>query len=150
MKIYIAGPFSKDNERESLNRMITLVKKNYPNAELYIPMEFKVEGDFKNEDGTWNLPNEVWGKKVYESDIKHLNEADMVFGLYIGHYCSSGTVWELGYAAGRGIETVIYIPDWARKEDMSLMLLNGSPWRLEEDGTIAQMTPNFKSQFNQK
>jgi nucleoside 2-deoxyribosyltransferase len=69
MRIYIAGPFSHPEEREALQHMIELVKKRYPDANLYIPMEYKVPGDFQKLDGTWNLANHEWAKKVYESDI---------------------------------------------------------------------------------
>lgn len=94
MRIYIAGPFSHPEEKESLQHMIELIKKRYPDTNFYIPMEFKVPGDFQKEDGTWYLPNHEWAKKVYESDIKHLDTASMVVALYVSHYCSSGTIWK--------------------------------------------------------
>lgn len=150
MNIYIAGPFSHDNERESLKHMIELVKRRYPGSNLYIPMEFKVPGDFQKPDGTWNLPNNVWAKKVYENDIKHLNNADIVVALYAGHYCSSGTVWEIGYACGKGIKTYGYIPTWAQEQNMSLMVLNGFSGYIDEDANIHRFTEEKLLTFNQK
>ena len=149
MRIYIAGPFSHQKEREALQHMIELVRKRYPDANLYIPMEYKVPEDFQKLDGTWNLPNHQWAQKVYESDIKHLDTASMVIALYVGHYCSSGTVWEMGYAKGKGIPVIAYIPEWV-KGDMSLMVMNGFDKYLGEDGNIHPITEEFLSKFNQK
>lgn len=149
MRIYIAGPFSHPEEKESLQHMIELVKKRYPDANFYIPMEFKVPGDFQKEDGTWYLSNHEWAKKVYESDIKHLDTASMVIALYVGHYCSSGTIWEVGYAKGKGIPVIAYIPEWV-KGDVSLMVMNGFSKYLGEDGNIYSITEEFLSKFNQK
>ena len=54
-KIYIAGPFAEPHHREALLHMINLVKKAYNTntgeLDLYIPMEYKVEGDYQNPDG---------------------------------------------------------------------------------------------------
>lgn len=149
MKIYIAGPFSHPEEREALQHMIELVKERYPEANFYIPMEYKVPGDFQKLDGTWNLPNHEWAKAVYESDIKHLNTASMVIALYVGHYCSSGTVWEIGYAKGKGIPVVAYIPEWV-KGDVSLMVMNGFEKYLGEDGNIHHISEEFLTKFNQR
>lgn len=149
MNIYIAGPFSTEKERESLKHMIKLVQKRYPDVNLYIPMEYKVPGDFQKLDGTWNLPNTEWAKRVYENDIKELNRADLVFAMYVGHYHSSGTVWEIGYACGRETSVILYVPEWV-KGDMSLMILNGVHKKLTEDGLIVPITEEYLSQFNQK
>lgn len=149
MRIYIAGPFSHPEERESLQHMIELVKKRYPDVNFYIPMEYKVPGDFQKLDGTWNLANHEWAKKVYESDIHHLDSANMVIALYVGHYCSSGTVWEIGYAKGKGIPVIAYIPEWV-KGDMSLMVMNGFNKYIGEDGNIYPITEEFLSKYNQK
>lgn len=149
MKIYIAGPFSTERERESLKHMIELVKSRYPGYSLYIPMEYKVPGDFQKLDGTWNLSNDEWARKVYENDIKNLDSADLVIFMYTGHYCSSGTIWEVGYACGKGIITIIYIPEWAQKENMSLMVMNSTKHCLIEDGNIHRFDIDLIN-YNQK
>ena len=121
MKVYIAGPFSKPEEREALKQMIGIVSTRYSHSDIYIPMEYKVPGDFQKLDGTWNLSNQEWARKVYENDINQLNKSEIVFALYVGHYCSSGTIWEAGYANGKGIPVIAYIPEWAKGEDVSLI-----------------------------
>ena len=152
MNIYIAGPFSTPECRESLKHMIELVKKRYHNSKpnIYIPMEFKVPGDFQKPDGTWNLSNEEWAKAVYDSDIEHLNNADVVFAMNIGIYRTAGTVWEMGYAVGKGIPVYAYIPEWAKGNDMSLMLMNSFKGYLGEDGYISPFAPGELNKYNQK
>lgn len=149
MNIYIAGSFSNSISKDHLNHMIELVKKRYSDSNLYIPMEYKVPGDFQKLDGTWNLPNYEWAKNVYESDRKHIDKADLVFALYTSHICSSGTTWEIGYACGKGIPVIAYIPQDS-DVNMSLMVMNGFDKRITEDGMIIPITEEYLSQFNQK
>lgn len=149
MNIYIAGPFSKDYERNSLKKLIEIIKTKYPDSNIYIPMEFKVEEDYQNPDGTWHLPNYVWAHKVFEADIHQLNKADIVFGMYVGHYCSSGTVWEMGYAFGANIPVIAYIPEWV-SGDMSLMLMNSFAGYIDDSGIIHDISEEFLSKYNLK
>jgi nucleoside 2-deoxyribosyltransferase len=149
-KIYIAGPFSKPEERESLKKMIDIVSTRYYRLDLYIPMEYKVPGDFQKLDGTWNLSNQEWARKVYENDVKHLDEAEAVFAMYVGHYCSSGTIWEVGYANGKGIPVYAYIPEWAKGENVSLMVMNSFKGYIDDNGYIHRFTDEDLAQFNQK
>ena len=134
--IYIAGPFSTEQERESLKHMIELVKKKY-DADLYIPMEYKVEGDYQKDDGSWNLPNEDWAKKVFAHDLDKLTLCDKVIAMYTGRQQSqSGTSWEIGYAYAEHIPITIYIPDWAKNNPMSLMVINSAEDFMLENGDI--------------
>lgn len=143
-KIYIAGPFAEPHHREALLHMIDIVKKEYADhpgeLELYIPMEYKVKGDYQNPDGTWHLPNHEWALDVFWSDRKHIDEADLVVALYDGRKGTTGTAWELGYAYGKGIPVVGYIPEYAKKEPMSLMVINSFTGLLHEDGSVASYT----------
>lgn len=149
MNIYIAGPFSHENERQALQEMILIIKSRFSTDDIYVPMEYKVPGDFQKLDGTWNLENHEWAKQVFKSDIEHLNRATIVFALYTGHYCSSGSIWEIGYACGKDIPVVAYIPDWV-KGDMSLMVMNGFKGRLLKDGTIIPFTVDEFKKYNLK
>jgi len=112
-------------------------------------MNYKVSEDFQKLDGTWNLPNNIWAKKVYESDIKNLNKSDLVFAMYVGHYHSSGTVWEIGYACGKEIPVIAYIPEWV-EGDMSLMVMNSFSGYIGEDFNVHKFTEEELLKFNQK
>ena len=150
MNVYIAGPFSHSEEKQALLRMIELVKKRFPTANFYIPMEYKVPGNFQKLDGTWNLPNFEWARKVYEADVTHLNTATMVFALYTAHYCFSGTIWEIGYAKGRNIPVIGYLPTITKGQDVSLMVMNGFDGYIDEEGIIKKFTNDDLNNYNQK
>lgn len=149
-KVYIAGPFSKPEERNALKHMIEIAEKRFGAVNLYIPMDYKVPGDWQKLDGTWNLSNCEWARKVYENDVKELNKAEVVIAMYVGHYCSSGTIWEIGYANGKGISVYAYIPEWAKGENVSLMCMNSFAGYIDEDGYIHNFTDEYLSKFNQK
>ena len=149
MKIYIAGSFSKDYERLALLHMIEVVRKNYPDAELYIPMEYKVSGDFLKEDGTWYLPNEEWAKTVYMADKKALDEAELVIAKYEGHVCNSGTTWEIGYACGRGIPVIGWLPEYV-VGDVSLMVMNCFTGIMDSSGNFDKPLIDILKRYNQK
>ena len=150
MKIYCAGPFFNTKERKSLDRMIEVIKSVFPdNVELFIPMEHEIP------DG-WSLPNSIWAKKVFDMDVKAIDSCDMMIAMYTGHYSDTGTVWETGYAAAKGIPVIGYIPKWAETKDMSLMVLNCFDGVLTEpaegmiDGRIETLSSEVLRKYNQK
>ena len=149
MYIYIAGPFSRDCDRLALLHMIELVKKRYPEADLYIPMEYKVPEDFLKEDGTWNLPNEEWARRVYLADREALDKADLVVAMYVGHICTSGSTWEMGYACGKGIPVIGWIPEYV-VGDVSLMVVNGFLGIMDSEGNINKPLIEVIKRYNQK
>lgn len=71
------------------------------------------------------------GKKVFNEDIKAINECDTVIVLNWGMYSDSGTAWECGYAYAKG-KKVINLLMPTNDKDYSLMMINGStevmPW----------------------
>lgn len=150
MKIYIAGSFSNELLRSSILKMIRLARKNHPSAELFIPMEHKIEDDFQKEDGTWNLSNPDWANRVFKMDVENLMNSDVVFAMYTGHYGTTGTSWEIGFAYAQEIPIVLYIPDWTRESNFSLMVLNCAKKYMDENGNIKKITDKWLEQFNQK
>ena len=151
MKIYIAGPFSQPREREALKHMIEIVRTKYPSAELYIPMEFKVPGDFQKPDGSWNFSNYRWAKEVHDKDVQELNSCDFVIALYGSHYCTSGTVWEIGYANGIRKPVALYFPEYCKEGDnMSLMVMLSAGSYLDENGMFKPLSHKFLKRFNLK
>lgn len=108
--IYIAGSFSNKEEREELEQMISIVRGMYPDEELFIPMEhFVPGGNEKDENGNYIMPNDVWGRKVFEMDIDGLNQCNTVANLYRGRISGTGTAWELGYAYATGKRILQFI-----------------------------------------
>ena len=104
MKIYVAGPFFNAKERSILNTVISAIKTEFKDSELFIPMEHFIP------DGE-NISNDEWAKAVYQMDISALETSDIVIACYLGHYSDTGTAFEIGYAIAKGIKTFLYIPD---------------------------------------
>lgn len=114
MKIYLASPLFTDFEKTAVITTAYLLRKE--GHKVYVPMENKIED-------AWLMPNHIWARKVFEEDIKHIQECDKVVCLYYGLYSDSGTAWECGYAYG--INKPVEIIDYAGQE-LSLMVINSS------------------------
>ena len=61
---------------------------------VYCPWTLKIPN-------AWDMSQEQWARKVFEADIKAINEADVVLCVTFGREkTSAGTMWENGYAYG--------------------------------------------------
>ena len=110
-------------------------------------MEFKVPGESQKPDGSWNLENHDWARQVYLNDLKHIEEATKVFAMYTGRNATTGTAWEIQYACACGIDTYLYIPEWAKEKDMSLMIINSALGWMDESGVIRYVNEDFFKMF---
>ena len=115
MKVYLAGPFCKPIERANVERAKDILKSR--NLDLFVPMEHFIEG---GED----MPNNVWGQKVFKMDKEAIFQCDIVIALYYGLYSDSGTAWEIGFA--NAINKKIVIVHCDKESESSLMVVNGS------------------------
>ena len=76
------------------------------------------------------MSNLEWGKRVFDSDIQHIEEADGVVVLSYGRKSTAGVNWECGYAYGRGKRVLVV--EMSEPRIMSLMVSNGS-WAVVKD-----------------
>jgi nucleoside deoxyribosyltransferase len=151
LNIYIAGSFTNEQSRKSLERMIEILKNKYKSSvEFFIPMEHKIEGDFQKSDGTWNLSNPEWARRVYAMDTNAIDNCNVMVALYTGHFGTTGTAFEIGYAKAKKIPVILYIPEWAKENNVSLMIFNSAHRYMDEQGRFRRMTEKFLNQFNQK
>lgn len=97
MKIYLAGPC--DTEHRTIMVRAAKQLRNYDN-DVYCPWELKIEN-------AWDYTQEDWAKKVFDADIKAINECDIVIMISVGRESTAGTNWEQGYAYG--INKTIYV-----------------------------------------
>ena len=120
--IYLASPFFNKKERSAVTLIADFLRNK--GIDVYVPMEHEVPN-------AWDLSNEVWAKKVFNEDIKAIDECDTVVVLNWGMYSDSGTAWECGYAYAKG-KKVINLLMPTNDKDYSLMMINGStevmPW----------------------
>lgn len=113
-KVYIAGPFFKEGERERLEQLREFFNNDefFDDYEFFFPMDHFIPGGEEMSNGEW-----AWN--VFEMDTKALVDSDLVIAVYDGHYSDTGTGWELGYAYGLGIPTLLLCTDLER--DNSIM-----------------------------
>lgn len=120
--IYLASPFFNKKERSAVTLIADFLRNK--GIDVYVPMEHEIPN-------AWDLSNEVWAKKVFDEDIKAIDECDTIIVLNWGMYSDSGTAWECGYAYAKG-KKVINLLMPTDDKDYSLMMINGStevmPW----------------------
>ena len=88
MKIYLAGPCDTEN-RYNMVQISKVFREN--GYEIYCPFELKIEN-------AWDMPQEDWARKVFEADIKAIQECDVFVMITPGRESTAGTNWENGYA----------------------------------------------------
>lgn len=89
MKIYLAGPCDTENRYNMVQ--IAKVFREYGQYEVYCPWELKIEN-------AWNISQEEWARKVFEADIKAIQDCEIFVMISSGRESTAGTNWENGYA----------------------------------------------------
>ena len=115
MKIYLAGPFWYGQERPNVEKVRDILRGR--GFDVFVPLEHKVENGE-------TMPNEVWGKAVFEMDKKAIFDCDVMVALYYGLYSDSGTAWEIGFA--NCLNKKIVIVHCEPSQVSSLMIVNGA------------------------
>ena len=116
MKIYLASPWFKNNERVMYSQILNKMREQ--GHDVYAPIEHEIPN-------AWDLSNAEWGRQVFFADIQAIQECDEVWVLNFGMYSDSGTAWECGYAYGIGktIRQLVY--GFGEDKTYSLMMING-------------------------
>jgi len=111
-KIYLAGSCSSEKRTMMQKIAARLRECSY---EVYCPFELKIPN-------AWDMPQEDWAQKVFEADLKHLDECDIFLMITSGRNSTAGTNWEQGYvyAKHKRIIVVQYT-----EEETSLMTYCG-------------------------
>ena len=116
MKIYLASPWFKDNERVMYSQILNKIREQ--GHEVYAPIEHEIPN-------AWDLSNAEWGRQVFFADIQAIQECDEVWVLNFGMYSDSGTAWECGYAYGIGKTVRQLVYGFGEDKTYSLMMING-------------------------
>lgn len=119
MKIYLAGPFFNKRERRVIERVRDLLRARGLNV--FVPMEHFIENAYE-------LPNDVWAKKVYEVDVGAIEECDIILVVYYGMKSDSGTAFEQGFA--KGLNKRIVVVHNYKKNIASLMITNSADYNI--------------------
>lgn len=116
MKIYLASPWFKENEKTIYYQILN--KMRAEGYDVYAPVEHSIPN-------AWSLSNDRWGYEVFQADIAAIKECDEVWVLNFGMYSDSGTAWECGYAYGIGKTVRQLVSDFNDNKIFSLMMING-------------------------
>ena len=116
MKIYLASPWFKNNERVMYSQILNKMREQ--GHEVYAPIEHEISN-------AWDLSNAEWGKQVFFADIQAIQECDEVWVLNFGMYSDSGTAWECGFAYGIGKTVRQLVYGMGEDKTYSLMMING-------------------------
>ncbi len=99
MKIYLAGSCS--SEDRTMMRQIANKLRDETSGNVYCPFDLQIPD-------AWNMSQEDWAQKVFEADIKAIDEADLVILISPGRESTAGTNWEQGYAYATGKTVYVF------------------------------------------
>ena len=116
MKIYLASPWFKNNERVMYSQILNKMREQ--GHEVYAPIEHEIPN-------AWDLSNAEWGRQVFFADIQAIQDCDEVWVLNFGMYSDSGTAWECGYAYGIGKTVRQLVYGFGEDKTYSQMIING-------------------------
>jgi len=94
--IYLAGPFFNDEEIRNVETAEKVLAER--GFSYFSPMRHTVDA----EKGT-----SEWARKIFEMDKTEIDKADAVVALYYSSNGDTGTAWECGYAAAKGIPIIL-------------------------------------------
>lgn len=133
-QVYLAAPLFSDAER-AFNLVLRnlLAAQGYP---VYLPQETGegVEGTGRD-------------RAIFESHIRALDAASCVVAVCDGADTDSGTAWEIGYAAAKGIPVIALSTDRRRPEGgrrVNLMVQESA----EVVGTVEGVLTAIRSRFS--
>lgn len=117
MNIYIASPLHTPECKKEISEVVDYLRSL--GESVYAPMELKIPD-------AWDLPNQVWARKVFDMDIEKLNWADVVICIYRGFKFAggTGTAFEVGYATAQKKPIMVLCTDIKAKQ--SLMIINSA------------------------
>ena len=81
-----------------MQTIASILRKN--GYDVYCPFELKIEN-------AWDMSQEDWAKKVFDADIRALNDCDIFLMITPGRNSTAGTNWEQGYAYAKGKRIIV-------------------------------------------
>lgn len=110
---YLASGFFTDETRAKVKEVAESYRRT--GFTVFVPMEHEIPN-------AWDMSEEEWAKKVFETDLNAINSARELIYLDFGANGDCGAGWEVGYAYAKGIRVVTF----AFGKDISLMVSNSS------------------------
>ncbi|MHC0039417.1 nucleoside 2-deoxyribosyltransferase [Pseudoneobacillus sp. C159] len=88
-RVYLASPFFNEKEIAIVEQVEKILAEKGLNV--FSPMR-------KPTDHQAEFGSRQWSIETFMDDVKYINWAEIVVGIYYGNYSDSGTAWEMGYA----------------------------------------------------
>jgi nucleoside 2-deoxyribosyltransferase len=108
MRIYLASPFFTEDHLCRLHKVERILDEKF--QMVFSPRKAQYEGlEFGSLD---------WRTEVFLNNQKHIDGADVVVAIYDKE--DAGTMWEIGYAYGKGKPVVVFQED--TYEPVNLMI----------------------------
>ncbi len=108
-RVYLAAPFFTEEEVANIERAEAALAGR--GLDVFSPMRH----------GAQALPGTTqWAYELFETDRSAIDGSDLVVALYYGSNGDTGTAWECGYAAAKGIPVVLVHMN--RDGDSNLMM----------------------------
>jgi nucleoside 2-deoxyribosyltransferase len=132
-QVYLAAPLFSDAERA-----FNLVLRDLLTAQgfgVYLPQETGEGGEGKGHDGA-----------IFDSHLRALDGSSCIVAVCDGADTDSGTAWEIGYAAAKGIPIIALSTDMRRPEAerrVNLMIQESA----EVVGTVKEILPALRSRI---
>lgn len=121
-KIYVAGPLFTDAERHFNEKLAEILReKGY---DVFLPQELSIDFDSK-----------TWQQDTFHTNVKHIDESDIVIAVLDGPICDDGTSWEVGYAWAKNKPIIGFRTDFrtAGPEGVINLMLGYSVHKLCDD-----------------
>ncbi|KRM19985.1 nucleoside deoxyribosyltransferase [Ligilactobacillus hayakitensis DSM 18933 = JCM 14209] len=120
-KVYLAGPFFSDHQKERLALVKAALKKNPTIGKIFEPSENSyTEAEFGSLE---------WQKATYQLDVNHIYTSDLVVAVIdykkeeADNEPDSGTAFEIGLAYG--IHKPVVVVQFDPKKELNLMISQG-------------------------
>lgn len=96
-RIYLAGSCSSD--RRTIMQSVAKQLRE-AGVDVYCPFELQIKD-------AWDMSQETWAQKVFNSDVKALDECDLVLVISQGRLSTAGVNWEQGYAFAKKKDIIV-------------------------------------------
>jgi nucleoside 2-deoxyribosyltransferase len=116
VRLYLSAPIFTQAQRQWNRRLAAALEETFPGAAVRLPQDFRVEGRY-NDPRTF--------ASIYRRCTEELASADALVAVLDGPDADSGTAFEIGFAAARGVPTVGVRTDYRPGQDRGANLMLG-------------------------
>lgn len=150
LKVYLSAPIFSQSQRQWNRRLASALAAAMPGLTVILPQDFRVEDRF-NDPRTF--------ESIYRRCTGEIAAADALIAVLDGPDADSGTAFEAGFAAARGVPVIGVRTDYRAGQDRGTNLMLGRAcarfvfnmsFREDTDDLAADIVRKLKQQFAAK